>query len=58
MARLFASRQAGRAAVGFPAWRVPNLPTATEPLEVELVIRIGPGDTPAPVITITTPGED
>ena len=42
----------------FEVLRVPNTPGAESPELVELVIHIGPGDDPAPVMTVMLPHED
>jgi hypothetical protein len=41
----------------FDLYRIPNTPRATTPRRTTLVLHIGPGDTPEPVMTIMLPGE-
>ena len=44
--------------ITFTVAAVPPTGRGLEPVEVDLVAHIGPGDTPEPVITIMLPGED
>jgi len=42
----------------FTVARVPNAPGQVEAQDLDLVLHVGPGDTAAPVVTISLPGED
>ena len=44
--------------VAFVVAAVPPTGRGTRAVEVDLVVHIGPGDTPEPVVTIMLPGED
>ena len=58
MAMLAARRSAATARVRFELVRIPAEGRGITPELVELVMVIGPGDTPAPVMTIMLPNED
>ncbi|WP_041373137.1 DUF6573 family protein [Methylobacterium radiotolerans] len=58
MAMLAARRAGNTDRVAYEILRVPLAGGGRRARPVRLVMRIGPGDTPAPVITITTPDED
>ena len=63
MARIAAIRSRGRHSepsdrTPFSVYRVPNVPDAMEPNELELVAHIGGGDNGEAVVTILLPNED
>lgn len=63
MARIAAIRSRGRHSepsdrTPFSVYRVPNVPDAMEPNELELVAHIGGGDNGEAVVTIMLPNED
>lgn len=63
MAGIAVRRNRGRRAADtnrlpYAIYRIPNVPDATEPNELELVIAIGGGDDGEPVMTIMLPHED
>jgi hypothetical protein len=51
-------RAAATNRLGYAIYRIPNVPDAMEPNELELVMEVGPGDDGEPVITIMLPHED
>lgn len=53
-----AARTATGPRVAFTVARVPNQPGAEQPTNTTLHLHIGPGDTPAPVLTVLLPHED
>jgi hypothetical protein len=58
MARMAAQRAGHTDRMTFEVLRVPTDGDGNAATLVQLVLHIGPGDTPAPVITIMQPGED
>lgn len=53
-----ASRESGVNRATFSVFRTPRHGAGRKARAVELVVHVGPGDTPEPVITIMFPGED
>lgn len=58
MARLGAAQHQHSDRAPFRVIRIPNRPDAVRATLTELVLHIGPGDDPSPVITIMRPDED
>lgn len=58
MAMVAARRNPGTDRVTFTMVRVPRAGRGLQPRKVQLVLHLGPGDTPEPVFTIMKPGED
>lgn len=58
MAAHYGRRAANTDRVTATVLRIPNTRRATVPRKLDFTVHIGPGDTPAPVITLMLPGED